>query len=283
MQTSDERGRGAVSSFDVGGFKEGQRRMWSAGDYPDIARTIQEVSDLLVERVGVEPGESLLDVATGTGNAAVTAARTGARVTGLDLTPELLEVARRRAAEAGLEVQWLEGDAEALPFADGAFDRVTSCFGVMFAPRQELAAAELVRVARPGARIAVAAWTPEGLNGRMFKTVGSYMPPPPPELRPPILWGTEEHVRSLFAGSGAQLSFERGTVTFTHESPESWVEYNSRVLGPAILARAALEPQGRWQELEAELIGLYQGANEAEDGSLLARAEYLVSVATVPA
>ncbi len=269
--------------IDVEGFKDGQRLMWSTGDYPDLATTIQGVADLLAEAVGAQPQERLLDVATGSGNVAIAAARAGATVTGLDLTPQLLEVARSRAAEEGLEVEWIEGDAEALPFQDGSFDRVTSCFGVMFAPRHEVAAGELARVARSGATVAVAAWTPEGLNGRMFKTVGSYMPPPPPEMKPPVMWGTEDHVRSLFADTGAELSFERLTVTFEHDSPESWVAYNSRVLGPAILARNALEPQGRWDELQADLIDLYRTSNEAQDGTLRARAEYLVSVARMPA
>jgi ubiquinone/menaquinone biosynthesis C-methylase UbiE len=269
--------------IDVNGIKEGQKQMWASGDYPEIARTIEEVAEVVVERVHVAPGKELLDVATGSGNVAISAARKGAAVTGLDITPELLQAARRRASEACVEVHWIEGDAEELPFADAAFDRVTSCFGVMFAPRQGRAAAELVRVARPGARIAFTAWTPEGLLGKMFKLVGSYMPPPPPELTPPVMWGTEDHVRSLFAAAGVEPSFERRTVTFSHDSPESWVEYNSRVLGPSILARAALEPQGRWDALQADLVELYRAGNEATDGTLRAPAEYLLTVVELPA
>jgi ubiquinone/menaquinone biosynthesis C-methylase UbiE len=269
-------------SIDVSGIKEGQRKMWTIGDYPDIARTIASVAELVVERSGPQPGESLLDVATGSGNVAIPAAATGASVTGLDLTPRLLEVARERAAEAGVEVNFIEGDAEQLPFADSSFDRVTSCFGVMFAPRQQVAADELVRVARPGATIVFTAWTPEGLNGRMFKTVGSYMPPPPPELKPPVMWGNEEHVRSLFSESGAELSFERQMVTFEHESAEGWFEYNERVLGPTILAKAALEPQGKWDALRGELVKLYIDGNEADDGAFRAQAEYLLTVARLP-
>lgn len=272
-----------MSELDVDGFKDGQRMMWSVGDYPQIATTILSAADALVEQCGAQPGERLLDVATGSGNVALAAARLGAEVTGLDLTPQLLVEARRRAEEAGVEVEWLEGDAEALPFEDASFDRVTSCFGVMFAPRHELAARELVRVARPGATVTVTAWTPEGVNGQMVKTVSSYLPTPPPEALPPMLWGDEDHVRSLFADSDAVLSFQRRTVTFTHDSPESWLEYNSRILGPTILAKAALEPQGRWGELEAELIGLYQEANEAEDGTLRVQAEYLLTSARLPA
>jgi SAM-dependent methyltransferase len=269
-------------SIDVSGIKQGQRMMWTAGDYPDLARTIASVGELVAERAQPQAGVSLLDVATGSGNVAIPAALAGAQVTGLDLTPKLLEVARARAAEAGVQVEFVEGDAEDLPFDDRSFDRVTSCFGVMFAPRHEVAAGELVRVARPGARIVVAAWTPEGLNGRMFQTVGSYMPPPPPELQQPVMWGVEEHVRSLFADSGAELAFERRTVTVEHESPAGWLEYNERVLGPMIMAKAALEPQGRWDALRADLIELYSDANEADDGSMRVHVEYLLSVAVLP-
>lgn len=268
--------------IDIGAFKEGQRSLWSAGDYPDIARRIEEVADTLVERVGVQPGETLLDVATGSGNVAIAAAMVGASVTGLDLTPRLLEAARERASRAGVDVRWTEGDAEELPFEDRSFERVTSCFGVIFAPRHELAAAELARVARAGATIAVTAWTPEGLNGRLFPTIGAYMPPPPPELASPLEWGEEAHVRSLFASSGAELAFERRMVTFTHDSPDAWVAYNERVLGPVIMAKAALEPQGRWDELRADLVAFYSDANEARDGTFSAPAEYLLSVATLP-
>ncbi|HEY4823999.1 MAG TPA: class I SAM-dependent methyltransferase [Solirubrobacteraceae bacterium] len=270
-------------SIDVSGIKEGQRMMWTAGDYPDLARTIESVAELVVERTEATDGEALLDVATGSGNVAIPAALAGAKVTGLDLTPKLLEAARGRAASAGLEITFVEGDAEELPFEEDSFDRVTSCFGVMFAPRQSVAAGELVRVAKPGARIVFTAWTPEGLHGRMFKTVGSYMPPPPPELKPPVMWGNEDHVRSLFANSGAELAFERHLVTYERDSVESWLDYNEQVLGPTVMAKKALEPQGKWGDLRADLTKLYAEANEAEDGSMRVRAEYLLSVAQLPA
>jgi ubiquinone/menaquinone biosynthesis C-methylase UbiE len=270
-------------SIDVEGFKQGQKMMWSAGDYPEVARRIESVAELLVERVGAGPGLEMLDVATGSGNVALAGARAGASVTGLDLTPQLLEAARRRAAEADLDVRFIEGDAEALPFESASFDRVTSCFGVMFAPRHEQAASELRRVARPGGTIAFTAWTPEGLIGSTFKIVGSFMPPPPPELRPPSSWGSEEHIRELFAGSGAELSLERRTVAFTHDSPESWLDYDERILGPAIMAKAALEPQGRYGELREAMVELYSDANEAEDGTFRVQAEYLLTVAQMPA
>ncbi|MGC2372620.1 MAG: methyltransferase domain-containing protein [Solirubrobacteraceae bacterium] len=269
-------------SIDVSGIKEGQRNMWTIGDYPDIARTLTGVAETILARAEAGPGVSLLDVATGAGNVAIPAALAGADVTGLDLTPRLLEVARERAAEAGAEVSFVEGDAEELPFEADSFDRVTSCFGVMFAPRQELAASELARVARPGATIVVTAWTPEGLNGQMFKTVGSYMPSPPPELKPPVMWGNEDHVRSLFEPTGAELTYERHMVTFEHDSAVSWFEYNERVLGPTIMAKAALEPQGRWDALREDLVKLYTDANEAGAGAFRVRAEYLLTVARMP-
>src|SRR5262249_9592201 len=155
-------------------------------------------------------------------NVSIPAALAGAAVTGLDLTPKLLEEQGERAHEAGVEVTLVEGDAEELPFGDDSFDRVTSCFGVMFAPRHKVAAGELVRVARPDGEIVVAAWTPEGIVGRLFRLTASFMPPPPEGFQPPVMWGTEDHVRGLFEGSGAELSFEPRTVTFEGASVEAW-------------------------------------------------------------
>jgi SAM-dependent methyltransferase len=270
-------------TLDVAGIKQGQRAMWSAGDYPDIARWIESAAQHVVEVAEVNAGHDVLDVATGSGNVALLCAQRGATVTGLDITPELFDAARRRASEAGVECEWIEGDAEELPYADESFDRVLSTFGVMFAPRQERAAAELVRVTRPGGTIAVAAWTPEGGNGQMFKTVGSHMPPPPPEFKPPTLWGDEDHVRRLFEPQGVGLRFERANVVFEAESPEAWLEYNERVLGPMVLARAALEPQGKWDGLHEDLLALYHRLNQKDDGTFKGEGEYLVTTARKPA
>ncbi len=264
-------------------IKQGQRAMWTAGDYPEVAQRLEPVAELIVGRVGAGAGLSLLDVATGSGNVALAAARAGAAVTGLDLTPKLLEAARGRALEAGLEVELIEGDAEALPFADGSFDLVTSCFGVMFAPRQRVAAGELVRVARPGATIAVTAWTPAGFVGTTFRTSGRFMPPPPPGFVPPVAWGEEDRVAELFDGTGAELSFERATVAFTGDSAESWLERDERILGPSIMAKAALEPQGRYGELRGELLAHYENANTAGDGGFRVESEYLLTLARLPA
>jgi SAM-dependent methyltransferase len=262
-------------------FKQGQRRMWAAGSFPTMAPTIQDASDAAIESLAIEPGHDVLDVATGTGNAAIPTAERGGRVVGLDQVPELLDVAKERADAAGVEVEWVEGDAEALPFADAAFDRVSSVFGVMFAPRHAQAAGELVRVTRPGGRIAVAAWTPEGLNGQMFKAIGAHMPPPPPELQPPVLWGDEDHVRELFAGAPVELRFERRAVPVSWESVDGWLDHCEVNLGPTVLAKAALEPQGRWGAARADLVALYERHNQATDGSLDATAEYLLTVIDV--
>jgi ubiquinone/menaquinone biosynthesis C-methylase UbiE len=269
-------------SIDVSGFKEGQKAMWTAGDYAEVAQRIVAVGEYVAERAEAGPGIELLDVATGTGNVSVPAARAGAKVTGLDLTPKLLEDQRARASAAGVEVELVEGDAEELPFAAGSFDRVTSCFGVMFAPRQPVAAAELLRVARPGGSIVVAAWTPDGMVGRMFRASAPYMPPPPEGFVPPVMWGVEEHVRGLFANSGVELSFELRTVTFEGESVEAWVEKDEQILGPSVMAKAALEQQGRYDELRRDVVDLYAHFNEAGDGSFRAPAEYLVTVARKP-
>jgi SAM-dependent methyltransferase len=265
-------------SIDVSAIKQGQRAMWTAGDYPEVSRRIASVAELLLERVGVQSGLQLLDVATGSGNVAIPAARAGAKVTGLDLTPKLLDVARSRAAAAGLAIEFVEGDAEELPFEQGSFDRVTSCFGVMFAPRQQLAAAELVRVARPGATIGLSAWTPEGFVGASFRASASYMAPMSPELKPPTMWGNEEHVRSLFADSGGEVTCERQTVTFSGETPEAWLADDERMLGPAVMAKAALEQQGRYEELRGEMLDLFRGFNEADDGSFRVESEYLLTL-----
>jgi SAM-dependent methyltransferase len=252
-----------------------QRALWAAGDYPDLARTIEEVAEVAVEAAGVGEGDAVLDVATGSGNAALAAAARGARVTGLDLVPQLLARARERAADQGLSITFDEGDAQQLPYDDAAFDRVTSVFGAMFAPDQTRTAGELRRVCREDGTIVVTAWTPEGLNGRVFAVTAKHMPPPPPDFQPPVLWGVEEHVRGLFAG--AEVQTERRTVPVEGDSTELWVQYLSRVLGPLATARAALEAEGGWEPLRDDMVAMYEGFNEATDGTLRAKAEYLVA------
>jgi SAM-dependent methyltransferase len=235
-------------------MKQGAHAIWAAGDFSMIARLMEDVGVECAERANAAPGVELLDVACGSGNVAVPAAVRGARVTGLDLTPELFDAARARAAEAGVEVEWLEGDAEALPFDDASFDRVTSTFGVQFAPRHEVAAAEMMRVCRPGGKIVIYNWTLEGLVGQVFALIGSYMPSPPEFASPPALWGDEVHVRGLFPA--IDLSFERRTVKIPWESPESFVRYFEEYFGPTIMVKRALEPQGKWPELREQYVDL---------------------------
>ncbi len=270
-------------ALDAAQFKQVQRKVWSSGDYPDIATRIESVADELVAACDIAPGQRVLDVATGTGNVAIVAAQAGAEVIGLDLTPELFDAARRRLAETGLEVELVEGDAEELPYPDDSFDRVLSAMGVMFAPRHDQAAAELARACRPDGIIGVAAWTAEGATGQMFKTVGAHMPPPPPELRPPMMWGNEQYMRELFAPSGAALEFRRRMVVFTGDSGPEWLDYSERVLGPLVMAKAALGPQGKWDALHDDLLRLYESQNNATDGTLRIESEYLITVARLPA
>ncbi len=263
-------------------LKQGQRAVWSAGDWPKFAPILQEVADSVVGGLGVQPGHDYLDVATGSGNAAIAGARRGARTTGLDLVPELVEAARARAAAEGLEIELVVGNAEELPFADDSFDRVSSIFGAIFAPRHRQAADELVRVARPGARIAVTAWTPEGMNGQMFKTIGEHMPPPPEGFEPPALWGSEEHVRELFSVPGLEVGCEKRMAEIAWDSLEDWMAHCEHNLGPIVMARAALEPEGRWDAARADLIALEERYNEAGDGTMRAQAEYLLTTVRLP-
>ena len=255
------------------------RATWAAGDYAAVARHIDEVPprDLLA-RMDIRAGQEVLDVATGTGNLAIRAAAAGAQVVGLDLTPELFEAARARAAAHDGAVDWVEGDAEELPFEDGVFDRVVSAFGVQFAPRHEIVARELVGVSRQGGRIGLVNWTPEGAIGELFKIMGRYLPAPPEFASPPPLWGSEPHVRRLFAGTGVELEFSRGSNPWRFPSAEAWVAFMETAYGPTLKARDRLTGEGRWEDCRREILALVERRNEATDGSLLMQAEYLITI-----
>jgi SAM-dependent methyltransferase len=263
----------------IADLKIAHRATWAAGDYAAVAELIDEAPprDLLA-RVPVTAGEEVLDVATGTGNVAIRAAAAGAQVVGLDLTPELFETARRRADEHQVTIDWVEGDAEDLPFEDGRFDVVLSVFGVQFAPRHAVVARELARVCRPGGRIGLVNWTPGGQIGELFKIMGSYLPALPDYASPPPLWGSEEHVRGLFAGAGVELEFARGRNPWRFDSAEHYVVFMETHYGPTLKARERLTAEGRWEECRREILEMVERRNEATDGSLVMHAEYVVVV-----
>jgi SAM-dependent methyltransferase len=252
------------------------RATWAAGDFHKIAQRIWEVGGRIVDRVSPQAGEDLLDVGCGTGNVTVRAAQTGARTVGLDITPELLEVARRVATDVGVEVEWVEGDAEALPFDDASFDVVASTFGCMFAPRHHVAAAEIGRVLRPGGRIAIAAWTPEGKVGDFFRAIAAHVPPPPADFEPPPLWGVPDHVREIFDGTEIELSFSTELAEMRFDSLDEVVAEYENEFGPIVVARATLEPEGKFDALRDDLREMFDRTNEADDGTVLWRPAYLV-------
>ena len=261
-------------------LKATHRGTWAAGDYASIAEHVESVPPThLLAAVGVSPAQRVLDVATGSGNVALRAVTAGADVTGLDLVPELLEVAGRRAAEAGVEIELVEGDAEELPFADESFDRVLSVFGVQFAPRHRRTAEELVRVCRRPGTIGLVNWTPEGLIGQMFAILSRYLPAPPAFASAPPLWGSEEHVSELFAGTDVELEFERGTNPFVFDSIEEYMTFFEDRYGPTIKTRERLIDEGTWEHCRRDLRDLYESLNRATDGTAHLEAEYLLTIA----
>lgn len=260
-------------------LKRAHRTTWAAGDYATVAEHIDAVPPRdLLDRLDLRPGQDVLDVAAGTGNLALRAAAAGARVIGLDLTPELFDAARRRAADQGVAVEWVEGDAEQLPFADGTFDHVLSVFGVQFAPRHEVAAAEMARVCRPGGHVGLVNWTPGGLIGELWTILSGYLPAPPAYASPPPRWGDESHVRELFAGTGVELEFAVGNNPWRFASAEAWVTFLETAYGPTLKARERLLAEGRWSACREEVLAMSERRNEATDGTLLLQAEYLVGV-----
>jgi SAM-dependent methyltransferase len=264
-------------------IKRGNRTTWASGDFDEIASLIWDVGEDLVQRMDIGAGETVLDVGAGTGNAAIPAAAAGADVIASDLTPELFEAGRRRAGEEGVELQWVEADAEALPFDDGSFDVVLSTFGHMFAPRHRVAAGEIARVTRPGGRIGLCCWDPEATVGGFFRTVGSHMPPPPDVVQPPPMWGNPDHAREMFDGSGIELEFERGMTRMDFPDAVTATDHYAAKFGPVVMARQALEPEGRWQALHDDLVAFFDENSERTADGLSLPAEYLVIVGRRPA
>ena len=263
-------------------LKQKHRKAWASGDYDQIARGIRAVADHVVRAARVRAGERVLDVACGTGNTALAARARDAVVTGLDLTPELLNVARRREAEEGLEgIDWREGDAESLPFPDESFDVVMSSCGLMFAPDQQRVAQEVARVTRPGGRIAIQAWTPESGVGRMFRVVSRYVPPPA-GVPSPFEWGDEEKVRSLLGASFEDYRFERYDCPEYTDTPEELAELFIGQYGPTNRAYHLLTEKGNG-EAEAfrrDLTELYRGYVTPADGKVRWGREYIITLAT---
>ena len=262
-------------------LKTKHRAMWASGNYPAVVTDIvAELGPILVREAGISSGDLVLDVGAGSGNAAIPAARTGAQVIASDLTPELLEVGQKWAAEVGAELTWETADAEALPYGDGEFDAVVSCLGVMFAPHHQTAADELIRVCRPGGTIGLIAWTPPGFIGQMFATMKPYAPPPPPGAQPPPLWGSEDHVRELFGDRVEDVHTETRALRVTHfATPEAFRDYFKSNYGPTIVAyRGLADDPDRAQALDRDLADLGRRFDVGTDSTVLDW-EYLLFVA----
>lgn len=256
------------------------RAMWALGDYHAFAtELVWEVGPELVSACGVGPGMRVLDVAAGTGNVAIRAALTGAEVVACDLTPENFDAGRREARAQGAELDWVEADAQALPFGDGEFDVVTSSFGAIFAPDHGAVASELARVCRPGGTIGMANFRPVGVAGAFFELVGRYAPPPPPGAQPPVLWGDEEHVRGLFGDALASLEATPRTYVERADDPEAYVAFFHRTFGPMIAIRASLEAE-RSRAFDREFLEFAVRENRgAPDGPAEYPYDYLLVVA----
>jgi ubiquinone/menaquinone biosynthesis C-methylase UbiE len=255
-----------------------QQQVWSQGDFAKIGVAAQIVQEELCEAIDVLPGRRLLDVACGAGNGAIAAARRQAEAVGLDYVPALLERARERAGAEGYEIEFVEGDAQALPFEDASFDYVISTFGAMFAPDQERTAAELLRVCRPGGKIGMANWPPRGLvGGGMFKVIAGHAPPPP-GVPPAVLWGTEERLRELFGDGVLELTLTDRHVNFRYHSPEQWLAFFREYFGPMMMAFARVGEE-RAEALERDLLDVMRTANRAGDEALVAPADYVQVVA----
>jgi 2-polyprenyl-3-methyl-5-hydroxy-6-metoxy-1,4-benzoquinol methylase len=263
-------------------IKAATRQAWALGDYHRFAKaTVWEVGPELVKGCGISPGQRVLDVAAGTGNTAIRAAQAGADVVASDLTPENFEAGRREAKAQGVELEWVAADAEALPFADGEFDVVTSSFGAIFAPHHQAVADEMLRVCRPGGTIGMLNFTPEGLISDFFGALAPYVPPSPPGALPPPLWGSEEHVRELFGDRLGSLEMTRSDYVERADSPRDYCELFKQTFGPVVatFARLADDPD-RTAALDRDFLDFATRSNRGVRGGLAEYAyEYLLVVA----
>jgi ubiquinone/menaquinone biosynthesis C-methylase UbiE len=262
---------------DQASIKARQQQTWATGDYSRVGNRLLLMAELLCEAVDLRPGARVLDVAAGSGNAALAAARRFCSVTGVDYVPELLDRARERAAAEGLTATFTEGDAEDLPFPDASFDVVLSTLGVMFAPDQERAAAELLRVCRPGGAIGLTCWTPEGFIGQLFALVARYAPPPP-GLRPASRWGTEAGLRELLGDRVTFPHMVRRAWPFRYPCAAFYQQYFRTFYGPTVRAFAALDPVDQ-RRLAAEIERLVAQFNRSGDETMIVPADYLEVVA----
>ncbi len=254
-------------------LKQRMKSSWMAGDFGQIARKLANGAEEFVSRLGLQPGMKVLDVACGTGNQSLPAARAGAVVTGVDIASNLLEQARQRAAEENLKIQFDEGDAEQLPYADAQFDVVLSMFGAMFGPRPGVVASELQRVCRSGGLIAMANWTPDSFVGKSFQINGRHVPPPP-GIPAPVLWGREEVVRERF-GAGVTLQMQKREVLFDLSmSPEAAVDFFRQYFGPTQVAFSRLDAEGQ-KRMRDELIALWTEHNIGDENHTKIQTEYL--------
>ncbi len=263
-------------------LKARHRAMWASGDYASMVETfLLPLGPRLVEACGIGSGMRVLDVAAGTGNASIPAAQRGASVTASDLTPELLEAGRRHAEAHGLELEWVEADAEKLPFDDESFDVVMSSIGAMFAPHHQAVADELVRVCRPGGTIGLLCWTPEGMIGALFRTMGPFAPPPPPGAQPPPLWGSEDHIDELFGDRVDWRTLERDLLEVTaFERPRDYGEHFKARYGPTIAAQANARTNGREAEFDEALDRFCDEWNRGTPDRARFEKEYLLAVGT---
>jgi ubiquinone/menaquinone biosynthesis C-methylase UbiE len=263
------------TAVDYTAIKAKQRSGWETGDYPRVGNTLQIIAELLVEAADIRAGQRALDVACGQGNAAIAAARRFAEATGVDYAANLLAQGRERAIAEHLPVTFTEGDAEELPAPDASYDLVLSTVGVMFAPNHQRAADELVRVTKPGGKIALACWTPTGMIGQMFKVVAKWAPPPA-GVKPPTLWGTEEHLAELF-GDRVEWTAQKRDYVFRYRSPEHFSDWFRQFYGP-ITKLAGTLPDEDLVQFAAELADVPRRFNRADDGTVAATAEYLEAV-----
>ncbi len=261
-------------------LKQRHRKMWASGDYPRMVTTfLLPLGPRLVAACEIEPGALVLDVAAGTGNASIPAAEAGGQVTASDLTPELLEAGRARAQEQGVELEWVEADAENLPFDDASFDVAFSSIGAMFAPHHQEVADEFARVCRPGGTIGLLSWTPEGMIGDLFKTMGPFAPAPPPGAQSPPLWGSEAHLRELFGDRVEWTKLERDVLEITaFDRAQEWGEHFVDYYGPTIAARANAERNGAVDEFDRALNDFCERWNLGGDDGARFEQEYLLAV-----